>query len=135
LINPASPNPAPPDRRRFIFASLGYFLAVVLFLFGRVLLRRTDQVLGMPGLDTATMIVPFRQFGFGEIAKGNLPLWNPHIFSGTPFLGNFQSALLYPPNWLHLVLPMATALNWGIALHVAMSGWFVSIWCRRRGIS
>ncbi|MFA5070618.1 MAG: YfhO family protein [Patescibacteria group bacterium] len=31
-----------------------------------------------------------------------LPLWNPHVFSGTPFLANPQAAAFYPLNWLKI---------------------------------
>ncbi len=32
-------------------------------------------------------------------------LWNPYAFAGSPLLANGQSAMLYPPNWLHVLLP------------------------------
>jgi hypothetical protein len=31
---------------------------------------------------------------------GRVPLWNRHLFSGTPFLANFQPGVFYPPNVL-----------------------------------
>ena len=67
-------------------------------------------------------------------ALGRLALWNPHIFSGTPFFGGFQSALLYPPNWLYLCLPLAGAINVGIAIHVFLAGFFMQLWMRFRGL-
>ena len=76
----------------------------------------------------------WRGFGFGEIARGNLPLWNPHIYSGAPFLAGFQSALLYPLNVLYLVLPLAKAINWGIALHAFLGGLFFYLWALKRGL-
>src|SRR5688500_17581492 len=79
--------------------------------------------------------LPWRDFGFRELRAGNLALWNPHVYGGAPFLGGFQSALLYPPNWLHLVLPLGHAINWGIALHVFCAGYFTYLWVRRRGVS
>jgi hypothetical protein len=62
-------------------------------------------------------------------------LWNPHIFGGTPYFAGFQSALLYPPNWLHLVMPLGRAINWINALHVFLAGYFTYGWCRYRGAS
>ena len=49
-------------------------------------------------------------------------------------MGNFQSALLYPPNWLYLVLPLGPATNWQIALHVFLGGLFMYLWASRRGL-
>jgi hypothetical protein len=76
----------------------------------------------------------WRSFGFGELARGNLALWNPHIYAGQPFFGGMQSALLYPPNWLYLVLPLPVATNWSIALGVWLLGAFMYLWALRRGL-
>ncbi len=43
--------------------------------------------------------------------------------------------MLYPPNWLHLLLPLGMAINWIIALHVFLAGYFMHLWCRSRGCS
>lgn len=92
------------------------------------------RALSTLGLDASAQYLPWRAFGFRELAHGNLPLWNPHAFSGAPFFGNFQVALLYPPNWLHLVLPDAVALGWTMALHVGLAGVFTYLFCRQRGL-
>ena len=86
------------------------------------------------GTDLSAQFVYWYEFGFGQLAKGNLALWNPHIFSGMPFFGGFQSALLYPPNWLYLVLPIAKAINVSIALHVLLAGFFLYLWTYHRGL-
>jgi hypothetical protein len=77
--------------------------------------------------------IGWRQFAFGELRKGHLALWDPRLFCGTPFFGDFQSAILYPPNWLFLVLPLPFALNLNIVLHVFLAGWFTSLWILKRG--
>lgn len=109
------------------------FALLTLLIFGDVLFR--------PGLlpssfqdDLPLQFLPWREFGFGQLRQGNLPLWNPYIFGGTPYLAGFQSALFYPPNWLHLVLPTPVAVNWVIALHVFLAGYFTYLWCRARGV-
>src|SRR5262249_34967458 len=79
-------------------------LGVLLAVFGSILARGDAVLLSDPRWDMLLQYLPWRVFGFGEIAHGNLPLWNPHIFAGRPFLGDFQSALLYPPNLIHLLL-------------------------------
>jgi len=75
----------------------------------------------------------WRQFGFDELAKGHIALWNPQLFCGVPFFGGFQSALLYPPNWLFMVLPLPFALNSSIALHIFLAGFFTYLWIKFRG--
>jgi hypothetical protein len=91
-------------------------------------------VLGSPRSDMLVMLLPWRMFGFGEMARGNLALWNPHLFSGRPFLGDFQSALLYPPNLVHLLLPPRIAINVTIVFHVWLAGVLTLAWARRRGL-
>ena len=92
--------------KSFTIGPLG-LLVLTLAMFFDVLFLPGDAVLSNAKTDLASQFVHWRGFGFGEIARGNLPLWNPHIYSGAPFLAGFQSALLYPLNVLYLVLPLA----------------------------
>jgi hypothetical protein len=108
--------------------------AVTVGIFWEVLVLRPDEFLSDPRMDLRYFFFHWRSFGFHELRSGNLPLWNPHFASGAPFLGNFQSALLYPLNALYLVLPLAAATNWTIALHVFLGGAFVFFWMRHRGL-
>lgn len=105
------------------------FAGLTLLMFGDLLFNPKADFLSTGQTDLMLQFIPWRQFGFDQMRQGNLPLWNPYSFSGTPCLGNFQSALLYPINWLYMVLPIRLAVNWGIAIHVFMAGWFTSLWC------
>ena len=109
-------------------------LALTLLVFGRVLFGPGDVVLSCFDADLAQQFIYWRAFGFGELRGGHLALWNPHIYAGAPYLGGFQSALLYPPNWLYLCLPLARAINVGIALHVFLAGLFMFFWTRGRAL-
>jgi hypothetical protein len=40
------------------------------------------------------------------VAEGSLPLWNPWVGFGAPFLADASSELAYPPTWLLLPLPL-----------------------------
>src|SRR6266705_6523320 len=106
------------ESRRSMIVSLSLLLVVALAMFGDLLFTGGTRVLGHPGSDLSLQYFAWREFGFGELAKGNLALWNPHIFSGAPYFGGMQGALLYPPNWLFLILPLPVAINWTVALHV-----------------
>ncbi len=44
--------------------------------------------------DLVHFFYPFRTLAASNARKGELPLWNPYILSGTPFLADAQSALL-----------------------------------------
>jgi Bacterial membrane protein YfhO len=64
---------------------------------------------------------PWREFAVEAVRSGRLPLWNPHIYAGAPFLGNGISAVLYPLNLPFLVLrePGAMLLWAGARFFVA----------------
>jgi hypothetical protein len=52
-----------------------------------------------------------------SLRAGRVPLWNPILFAGAPFLANPQTGVFYPPNWLAAMLPAATAYSWAVVLH------------------
>src|SRR5690242_4971506 len=53
-----------------------------------------------------------------SFAQGELPLWNPYILAGQPFMASGQNGSLYPLGVLFYVLPLASAYGWFIALHL-----------------
>jgi len=122
---------AEPIRR----AAPGLFLALlVLILFADVLFLPGDKVPSAPYGDVNHYFSTARAFGFREISRGNLPLWDPYIFSGTPFVATFQSALLYPPNLIYAVLPLSKAISFDLAVHVLLFGLFTFAWARSRSV-
>ncbi len=106
-----------------------------LLLFGDLLWKGESQVLSSPQADLFLHFTAWRQFGFEQLRQGHLVLWNPHYLCGAPFFGGFEAALLYPPNWLHLFLPLGPALNLGIILHVFFAGFFTYLWALHRGMN
>src|SRR6266545_3805992 len=92
-----------PGRRRArieIPIAAGVYLLAV---FGDVLLGPSGRVISEEHSDVAHQFLFWREFGFGELARGHVALWNPYLFCGAPFCGGFQSALFYPPNWIYLL--------------------------------
>ena len=107
---------------------------MTLAMFAQVLFMPGDRALSQQGLDGYTLVNYIRAFGFKELRAGHIALWNPHVFSGNPFMGGFIPALFYPPNWIYLVLPLAKAMDWEIALHVFLLGLFMALWAGRYGL-
>lgn len=68
---------------------------------------------------------PWRLHLARSFAEGLIPLWNPHILAGTPFLANSQSAPLYP---LHLIYalplgaPVEVRMGWLALVHLSLAG-------------
>lgn len=75
-----------------------------------------------PMLDVIQQYYPWRQFWAESVRHGVLPLWNPHMFCGTPFISNSQSAVLYPLNFLFLLMPVKSAFGWTAFLHLCLAG-------------
>jgi hypothetical protein len=65
---------------------------------------------------------PWQHLAVEALRSGHLPLWDPLLGNGAPLLANYQTAALYPPNWLALLLPLETAQAWLAALHLAWAG-------------
>jgi len=65
---------------------------------------------------------------------GELPLWNPHQYCGYPFVGNGQSALFYPPNWLLWLIPADYFMGLSLALHWFLAGLFTFLLARTLGL-
>jgi hypothetical protein len=119
---------------RFLVPAAALALVLLLF-FGDMLFFGEERVLSAKGTDLYSQFLDWYTFGFGELGHGRLALWNPHIFSGAPFLAGFQSALFYPPNWIYMILPLPLAIDLGIVLHLFLGGYFFFIWLYRRRMS
>jgi hypothetical protein len=100
------------------WAGLALVLALVVLLFAPVLSGQAVLFWGLPSLQ----FYPWREYAFSQIQAGQSPFWNPYNGGGAPLLANYQTALLYPPNWLHLLLNDAYALSLLALLHVLWAG-------------
>ncbi len=93
----------------------GALLALVLLGWLWPLLRGESLFWGLPALQ----FYPWRSYAFELIRAGDIPLWNPYNGGGAPLLANYQTAVLYPPNWLHLILSDVAAMNVLAVGHIA----------------
>ncbi|MDX6766820.1 MAG: YfhO family protein [Candidatus Methylacidiphilales bacterium] len=104
------------------------YLALLLIVLGPVIFSSESRILSLAGTDLWGQFMSWREFGFSELKKGNLPLWNPYVYCGIPYFSGFQSALLYPPNWIHLFLPLPVAVNAAIVFHLWAGGLSAYAW-------
>src|SRR5207253_2768585 len=84
------------------------------------------QWLAGPFSDQVTAGLPFRGWGAEWWRRlGHVPLWNPEIFGGMPYVGALGTGdILYPTAFLRLVLPTATVMGIGLSIlsqHVQMT--------------
>src|SRR5205823_2148614 len=125
----------PALEKNALLRSAGLMAAIVFAMFFDVLLAPGTRVLGNQTTDMFLQFFSWREFGFGELKHGNLPLWNPHIYGGAPYFGGAQAAMLYPTNLLLLVLPLPLAINWSIAINVWLLGVFMYLWAAWRRLN
>src|SRR5512140_2474908 len=52
------------------------------------------------GGDLAQFLYPTYKFAAEWWRRGVIPLWNPYLFGGMPFVGDIQSGIFYPLNLL-----------------------------------
>jgi hypothetical protein len=111
-------------------AAMTFLVAVAAFYFVPVLAKGSREIVGSPGGDIWSQFFYWRHFGFATLARGELPLWNPYVFSGTPFIAGMQSAVFYPLNVLFLIFPTSLAINFGSALHCFLASLFTYLYGR-----
>jgi len=81
--------------------------------------------------DIGLYFLPMQGFLRQNLLAGRVPLWNPLILCGTPYVGNPQTWPLYPVSAL---LPFVSApyfLNLTVALHVWLAGVGTWLFARR----
>jgi len=75
--------------------------------------------------DTFLYLYPYWTAAAEALGSGRLPLWNPDLFMGAPFLANSQAGVLYPLNWpLWLVFDTPGAASLSIVLHLWLASGF-----------
>ncbi len=56
------------------------------------------------GGDLVSFLFPTYRFAAAQLQQGTLPLWNPTLYAGAPFIGDIQAGFLYIPNLLLFTL-------------------------------
>ena len=144
-------------RREIAEAALLLILALLVFFWpavfgGRVLLP-TDLIFELDPLwqplapegytypanrllsDQVYAFFPWRVFTVRSLAQGRMPLWNPYINGGQPFVGNAQSAIFSPFNLLGYLVPFCSSYIITAILRLSVAGVFTFLFAREIGFS
>ena len=118
---------------------------------GRVLLP-TDLIFGLDPLwqplapegytqpanhilsDQVYYFFPWKVFTLRSFAQGQLPLWNPYVSGGVPFVGNIQSAVFSPFNLVSYLLPLYPSYVITAILILSVAGIFTFLFAREIGL-
>ena len=69
-------------------------------------------------------------------ATGQLPLWNPMIMDGLPYIAPVTHGdVLYPTSFLRLYLSADKVTNLGFVIHYILAGLFAFLFLRRLGVT
>lgn len=77
----------------------------------------------------------WKQFTLNSLQQGELPLWNPHLFSGNPFWAGGQHAMLYPFAIIYVLMPLPLAYGWFTVSQFFLAGLFTYLFLRTLGLS
>ncbi len=83
-------------------ASLGVLALAALGFFWRIIWG--GSWMPADGGDLASFLYPTYRFTAESFRQGIIPLWNPHLYGGAPFIGDIQAGLFYPVNVLAFFL-------------------------------
>ncbi len=75
----------------------------------------------------------WKRFILDSIRNRELPLWNPYLFGGIPFLAAGQHSALYPLSLIYYVLPLDKAYGWFTVVNLGLAGVFMFIFMRTLG--
>ncbi len=76
----------------------------------------------------------WKTFILQALRDGQMPLWNPHLFAGVPFLAAGQHSALYPFSALFYILPITQAYGWFTILHLFLAALFMHVFLRTIGV-
>lgn len=77
--------------------------------------------------------VPLHHLAASRVVAGELPFWNPYVFSGLPHLADPQAALFYPPAALARLFPVVWAFSVLALAHLSLAAVGAQLLARRLG--
>ncbi|MDE3091692.1 MAG: hypothetical protein KGJ80_20155, partial [Chloroflexota bacterium] len=77
----------------------------------------------------------WKRFIVESLQAHTLPLWNPYLFAGVPFLAAGQHSALYPFSLLFYLLPIDRAFGYFVALQIALAAITLFAFARVIGLS
>lgn len=80
--------------------------------------------------DPVRQIYIWKNLSIDILKNGNLPLWNPYEFSGTPLLANFQSSPFYPLNVILFAKPFEISWSIFVLIQPLLAGLFTYLYLR-----
>lgn len=93
----------------------------------------TPHELGLS--DLHCQIVPWHRAVRYSLSHGQWPLWNPFILGGDILAAAAQPGVYDPIQWIGMLIPLADAFTFGVALTFFLAGFFTWAFARALGVS
>ncbi|REJ88381.1 MAG: hypothetical protein DWQ34_22610 [Planctomycetota bacterium] len=125
------------ERRPSVSRAVTVAAAAVLFavLYAPVLFAPAGHISADPSGGLATGWLPAAQIAANLAVSGEFPIWDPYSLCGAPFLRSARLGILYPPHWLHMLLPPERTFNFLLVAHALLAAGGTWMYCRGRGRS
>lgn len=118
-------------RRGTLWAALSYAVATLSLAWPAL----AGQFLVNPRSDQFIAGYAFREFSAATIrATGEVPLWNPYLFGGMPYVAAMHGDIFYPTAWLRALVGTDTGMTWGFIIHIYLAGLFTYLLLRGLGL-
>jgi hypothetical protein len=110
------------------WAPTAIYVAVTVLLFREFFLGGVSLL----GRDSLVLSYFARDF-YTEFVQGfqRMPLWNPLLFGGMPFVEGMHGDIFYPPSLALFFMDARAMWGWKMALHIFLAGVFTFLWLRR----
>lgn len=126
-ISTSATEDGPRGAARRLAVVLGLALVTLLLLMWHVLGGDNELI----SADLISLVKPHYTFIKAQLARGELPLWNPHLITGQPELAGGQWGVLYPVQLLLLsLLEVPTYIKVSVLLHLtllAATSWLLAV--------
>src|SRR5688572_5771670 len=106
-------------QRSFVLRPSSFFISAFVILLFFWKLAFTHLILARG--DAFLYFYPYWDYRAQALLSGQLPLWNPYLFMGAPFLANSQAGVLYPLNWPLVFFPASIAVKISILTHLLIA--------------
>ncbi len=114
------------------YFAFSFFAVFTFILFWRIVISGEVVFTG----DNFDLLFPQKHFWLEEIKQGRLPLWNPYILSGTPYLADINLGTFAPSNFIYfLVKPVEKASSYLLIFDFFLIGFFTFLSARHLQIS
>ncbi len=96
-------------------------ILLALLFFHKIILNPGSII--YPASDVFGIYYHEKQFFVNSLKTYNqIPLWDPYVFGGSPFIGNPSSAMFYPLNLLFFILPFDSTFGYLFVIDILIIG-------------